>query len=120
MKLRTLIFLFFALAMTLTACRAVIPVSQIRPSSAPDISRLTLKNGTIVQFNEDYGWYNKQARTVEGVTKAGDHVEYHLNEIQRLEYVRFYSIAFAAIVATTAGAGAIYLLAKLLAVVSKG
>jgi hypothetical protein len=119
-KLRKLILLLFALATTLASCRTVIPVSQIRASTAPDISRLTLKNGTVVEFNEDFGWYNKQARTVEGVTKSSEHVEYHLNEIARVEYVRFYSIYFAAIVATTAGAAAIYLLAKLLAIVSKG
>jgi hypothetical protein len=116
-----LILLLFALAVTLSAsltgCRAVIPVSQIRPSSAPDISRVTLKNGMIVEFDRDFGWYNKQARTVEGNTKAGTHVEYNLTEIVRLEYVRFYSIVFAAAVATAVGAVAIYLLAKLFTVI---
>jgi len=114
---RKFLVLLFALAGLVASCRQVIPISQIRPSSAPDISRITLKNGTIIEFDQEFGWYNKQARTVEGATKTGDHVEYHISEIMRLEYVRVYSIIFAAAVATTVGAGAIYLLAKLLTII---
>jgi hypothetical protein len=114
-KLRTLIFLLFALATALTSCRMVIPAGEIRAGSAPDISRITLKNGSVVEFDQDFGWYNKKSRIVEGKTKTGDQVEYHISEIAKVEYVRVYSIFFAAGVATVAGGLAIYILARLFA-----
>lgn len=69
----------------------------------------------MVLFNEDFGWYDKRAHLVEGTTKSGEHVQYNVSEIARIENVRAYSIFFAAGVATVLGGTAIYVLARLLA-----
>lgn len=101
----------------LASCRTVSPVREIRPSWQPDISRVTLKNGTIVEFNDDFGWYNKQAGTIEGVTRDGKHEEFHLVEISKVETVRGYSIFFALAAAAGVLGAAIYIIAKLLTLV---
>jgi hypothetical protein len=99
------------------ACRTVISVKQVQSSSAPDISRVTLLNGSIVTFNDDFGWYNKQAGTIEGVTADSLHVEYHLTELLKVENVRAYSIIPAVIVAIAPLAASIYVLYRLLSLV---
>jgi hypothetical protein len=107
--------LFAVLAVMLVAgCRAVSPVREIQPSSAPNISRVMLKNGKVVVFNPDLGWYNKHAGTIEGITVDTQHVEYHLSEINKVETVREYSIVPAALVAAILLLSGIYLVAKLL------
>ncbi len=85
-------------AILFSGCRAIYPVRELRSSSAPDISRVMKKNGTVVVFNPDLGWYNKQAGTIEGVTVDSQHVEYHLSELAKVETVREYSIIPAAVV----------------------
>ncbi len=108
---------FFAVfaVMLVAGCRAVSPVREIQPSSAPNISRLMLKNGKVVVFNADLGWYNRHAGTIEGVTvDTPRHVEYHLSEINKVETVREYSIVPAALVAAILLLSGIYLVAKLL------
>ncbi len=101
-------------AILFAGCREVFPARDIHTSSAPDISRLVLKNGTVVVFNADFGWYNRQMGTIEGMTADSQHVEYHLIEINKVETVRGYSI-FAAVLAGAALIGTvIYLIANLL------
>jgi hypothetical protein len=95
-------------------CRTVVSVRQVQPSSAPDISRVTLLNGSITTFDDDLGWYNVQAGTIEGMTADSQHVEYHLSEILKVETVRAYSIIPAVAVAIAPLAVVIYLLYKLL------
>ena len=107
--------MFVSSAMLFTGCRAIYPVRELRPSSAPDISRVMLKNGKVTIFNADFGWYNKQAGTIEGVTAdSSQHVEYRLSEISKVETVREYSIFPAAVVAGIALWGALYLLGEIL------
>jgi hypothetical protein len=101
-------------AMLVAGCRAIYPVRELRPSSAPDVSRVMLKNGKVTIFNDDFGWYNRQAGTIEGVTDSNQHVEYHLSEISKVETVREYSIFPAALVAVIALWAGLYLLAKIL------
>ena len=111
---RFALLLIFALG-----CRSVIPVREIRTASAPDISRVTLKNGKVVTFNEDFGWYDKKAGVVEGTIKSIDgvpdsqHVAYHLMEINKVETVRGYAIFGAIGAALVIGAIAIYFLFRL-------
>ena len=100
-------------ALFCTGCRAIIPVREIRSSSAPDISRVELKNGKVTIFNADLGWYNKRAGTIEGITLDSQHVEYHLSELNKVETVREYSVVPAAVVGA-ALLGAVIWLASLL------
>ena len=73
-----------------------------------------LKNGKVTIFNDDFGWYNLRAGTIEGVTRDSQHVEYHLSEISKVETVREYSIFPAAFVAVVALWAGLYLLAEIL------
>jgi hypothetical protein len=102
-------------AMLVAGCRAIYTTRELRPSSAPDISRVMLKNGKVTIFNDDFGWYNRQAGTIEGVTRdSSQHVEYHLSEISKVETVREYSLFPAAFVAVVVLWAGLYLLAKIL------
>ena len=112
MRRTAIFFALVAIAVTFGSCRTVVPVRQIQSSSTPDISRVTLKNGSIITFNDDFGWYNKQAGTIEGVTADSQHVEYHLSEILKVETVRAYSVIPAVLVGLFPLAVAIYLLYK--------
>jgi len=106
--------LFSLLFLALAGCRSVIPVREIHTSSAPDISRVMLKNGTLVVFNADFGWYDKQQGIIEGVNVDSQHVSYHLSEVNKIELVRTYSIFFAAAAALVPLGLGIIILAKLL------
>ncbi len=75
-----------------------------------------LKNGTVITFNQDFGWFNQNAGTIEGITTDSQHVEYHLVELNKVETVRTYSIVAAIIAAGALLGFGIYLLAKLLAI----
>jgi hypothetical protein len=103
-----------ALLLFAVSCRTINPVRDITPVSAPDISRLMLLSGKVVEFNDDFGWYNKQAGTIEGVTRDSQQVVYHLSEIGKVETVRTYSIAIAVLTALVPLAVGVYLLARLL------
>jgi hypothetical protein len=108
---RNLIFLtiFF-----IAGCRSVIPARDLRSSSAPDISRIMLRKGdSVVIFNKDLGWYNKKAGIIEGVKLDSQHVEYHLNEISKVETVRNYSLIAAVYTGIAIIGAAIYLVAKI-------
>ncbi len=99
--------------MLFAGCRAIYPVRELQPSSAPDISRIMLKNGKVVVFNADFGWFNKQAGTIEGMTVDTQHVEYHLSELTKVETVREYSLIPAAFMLGVVLWGGLYLLAKI-------
>jgi hypothetical protein len=99
--------------MLFAGCRAIYPVRELQPSSAPDISRVMLKNGKVVVFNADFGWFNKQAGTIEGMTVDTQHVEYHLSELTKVETVREYSLIPAAFMLGVVLWGGLYLLAKI-------
>lgn len=110
-------FFFFSI-LIFAGCRSVIPVRDIRSSSAPDISRLVLKKGdSVVVFNKDFGWYNKQAEIVEGVTADSQHVSYPVASISKVETVRDYSLVAAVYVGGVIIGAAIYLISKLLTLV---
>jgi hypothetical protein len=98
-------------------CRTVAPIHDLRSSTAPDISRVMLKNGDVIVFNGDFGWYNQKGGTIEGMTIDSQHVEYHLTELSKVETVRTYSLAAAFLAAGVLLGFGIYLLAKLLAIV---
>ena len=101
----------------LASCRTVSPIIELHSSFAPDISRVMLKGGNVVEFNKDFGWYNQRAGTIEGITVDSQHVEYHLAQLSKVETVRGYSLV-AAVYAGIAVLGfAIYLIARLLALV---
>ena len=102
---------------SMSACRVATPIREIRPSWDPDISRITLKSGTIIEFDDNFGWYDKQAGIVEGTTRDQKHVTYHLIEISKVETVRGYSIFFAIATALAVFGVGIYLIAKLLTLV---
>jgi hypothetical protein len=97
-----------------SGCRAIYPVRELRTSSAPDISRVMMKNGKVIVFNADFGWYNKQAGIIEGTTVDSQHVEYHLSELSKVETVREYSLIPAAFVAGVVLLGVLYLVAEVL------
>lgn len=97
-------------------CRSIVPARDLHGASAPDISRVMLKNGTVITFNQDFGWFNQNAGTIEGITTDSQHVEYHLVELNKVETVRTYSIVAAIIAAGALLGFGIYLLAKLLAI----
>ena len=106
--------IFAAFATVLfSGCRAIYPVRELRPSSAPDISRVMMKNGTVVVFNPDLGWYNRQAGTIEGITVDSQHVEYHLSELAKVETVREYSLIPAAVVAGIVLFAGLWIVAKI-------
>ena len=111
MKCFALLIVLFAIS-----CRTVGPVRDIRPVSAADISRVTLLSGKVVEFDDDFGWYNKQAGIIEGMTRDSQQVVYHLSEISKVETVRSYSIAIAVVTAIVPLAVGVYLLAKILSV----
>jgi len=112
---RFAVLLLAAIAISGFGCRTVVPVRQVQPSSAADISRVTLLNGSITTFDDDLGWYNQQAGTIEGMTADSQHVEYHLSEILKVETVRAYSIIPAVAVAIAPLAVVIFVLYRLLA-----
>jgi len=107
------IFIVSASACSL-GCRTITPVRSIHTANAPDVSRLLLRNGSVVEFNKDFGWYNAQEGTVEGMTRDSQQAVYHLSEIQSVETVRSYELAFAVVAALAPLAAGIYLLAKVL------
>lgn len=76
-----------------------------------------LKNGKVIEFNKDFGWYNQTAGTIEGVTVDSQHVEYHLAEISKVETVRVYSVIPAIYSAVAILGFVIYVIARLLALV---
>jgi len=98
-------------------CRTVTPIRQIRPTWSPNIARLTLLNGTVVQFNNDYGWYDKQAGIIEGMSTDSQHLTYHLAEVSRVETVRSYELALAVFAALIPIALGLYILMKLVSLV---
>ena len=98
----------------IAGCREVFPAHDLHPSFSPDISRLVLKTGEIVTFNQDFGWYNKRAGTIEGMTDSNVHVEYHLAEINKVETVRGYSLVPAIVVAGMIIGAGIWIIEKLL------
>ena len=106
--------IFASSAMLFSGCRAIYPVRELHSSSAPDISRVMLKNGKVVSFNPDFGWYNKQAGTIEGMTADTQHVEFHLSELAKVETVREYSLIPAAFVTGIVLLAGIWLVAKIL------
>ena len=110
-------FTILLLILLATGCRSVTPVREMRPTWAPNISRLMLMNGKVVQFNDDFGWYDKKVGIIEGVTADSQHVNYHLPEIARVETVRSYEVVFAVITGLIPLGLGIYLLAKLLQLV---
>lgn len=116
-KQRKLGILTVLLVLLLGSCRTVTPIREIRPAWDPDISRITLKNGTIIEFDENFGWYDKQAGIIEGTTRDHQHASYHLIEIGKVETVRGYSIFFAIATALAVFGVGIYLIAKLLTLV---
>ena len=116
-RLSAVVICHLSFVILLAGCRTVTPIREIRPSWDPDISRITLKNGTILEFDDNFGWYDKQAGIVEGTTRDHQHVAYHLSEISKVETVRAYSIFFAIATALAIFGLGIYLLAKLLTLV---
>ena len=76
----------------LAGCPTVTPVREIHSATTPDISRVMLKSGTVITFNQDFGWFNQKAGTIEGVTTDSLHVEYHLVELKQVETVGTYSL----------------------------
>jgi hypothetical protein len=102
------------LSILFAGCRSITPARELRPSSAPDISRVMMKNGKVVIFNADFGWYNRQAGTIEGITVDTQHVEYHLSELTKVETVREYSLIPAAVLAGIVLLAGVYLVAKIL------
>ncbi|MDP4199502.1 MAG: hypothetical protein Q8922_03015 [Bacteroidota bacterium] len=116
-KQRNLRILTALLVLIVCSCRTVSPVREIRTAWEPDISRITLKNGTIIEFDENFGWYDKQGGIVEGMTRNHEHIQYHLIEIAKVETVRSYSIFFAIASAAAVFALGIYLVYKLLTLV---
>lgn len=98
-------------------CRTVSPVKDIQSASEPNISRVMLKNGNVITFNRDFGWFDKQAGTVEGETTDSQHVEYHLSELSKVEIVRAYSIIPAILAGGVILGVGIYLMSRLLALV---
>ena len=106
---------FIFVILLLAGCRSVIPARDLRSSSAPDISRIMLRKGdSVVVFNKDFGWYDKKAGIVEGVTLDSQHVAYPVASISKLETVRDYSIIPAILTASVIIGAALYLIAKLL------
>jgi hypothetical protein len=103
-----IIFLLFA------GCRSVIPARELRPDSSPDIARLVLKKGdSVIVFNSNFGWYNKRAGLIEGMTPDSLRVEYLLTEINKVETVRNYSVIAAVYTGIAVIGAAIYVIAKL-------
>lgn len=96
-------------------CRTVAPVSQLQSSMEPNISRVMLKNGNVVVFNRDFGWYNKHAATVDGTTTDSQHVEYHVSELSKVETVRAYALIPLVITGGMLLGVGIYVMAKILA-----
>jgi hypothetical protein len=105
------------LLLLVVGCRTVSPIHDLRSSTAPDISRVMLKNGNVIEFNRDFGWFNEKAGTIEGVTADSQHVEYHLVELSKVETVRAYSLIAAVLAAGALLGFGIFLLAKLLTIV---
>ncbi len=102
------------LLLIVAGCRTVSPVRELETSTVPDISRLILRDGKVIAFNRDFGWYNKQEGTIEGVDTAGQHVVYHLAEVNKVETVRAYAIIPLVLTVGIAIAVGVYLIAKLL------
>ena len=116
MRRSAALFALLTIAIAFGSCRTVVPVRQIQAASQPDISRVTLRNGDIVTFNDDFGWYNKKEGIVEGVTADSQHVQYHLSELLKVETVRAYSLIPAVAVALLPLGIAIYLLYKVFSI----
>jgi len=108
---------FAIIILLLAGCRTVSPIRELHPAFSPDISRVMLKSGTVVLFNKDFGWYNQQAGTIEGITADSQHVEYHLTQLSKVETVRTYSIVPAIYTAGAILGFVIYVIAHLLALI---
>ncbi len=102
------------LLILVAGCRSVEPVRDIRPAWSPNISRLMLLSGKVVQFDADLGWYDKKAGIIEGMTSDSQHVTLHLAEIGRIETVRSYEVVIAVLTGLIPLGLGIYILAKLL------
>ena len=72
------------------------------------------KGDSVVVFNRNFGWYDKRAGIIEGVTIDTQHVEYRLSEIIKVETVRNYAVIPAIIACGMVLGAALYLVAKLL------
>jgi len=106
--------LFFLIIIFIAGCRSVIPARELRSSSAPDISRIVLRKGdSVVVFNNDFGWYDRKAGIVEGVTLDSQHVAYRIGEINKVETVRNYSFIAAIFAGGAILFGLLYLVAKI-------
>ncbi len=102
------------LILVFAGCRTVTPIRNLDPASEPNISRVMLKDGNVVTFDINFGWYDKQAGTIEGMTTDSQHVEYHLSELSKVETVRAYSILPAIITGGVVLGLGIYILSRLL------
>ncbi len=111
------VILFAAVIIFIAGCREVYSVRELHSSFSPDISRVILKDGKIVTFNPDLGWYNRKAGTIEGITTDSIHVEYHLVEINKVEVVRGYSLIAALFVGGIILGAGIWLIEKLFTVI---
>jgi hypothetical protein len=98
-----------------SGCRSVIPAHDLLGSSAPNISRIMLKKGdSVIVFNRDFGWYNKRAGLIEGISLDSQHVECRLSDIRNIETVRNYSLIPAIFAGVAVVGTVLYLMAKLL------
>lgn len=78
----------------LGSCRRVQNVSELHTATAPHVSRMFLKNGSQVQFDEDLGWFDARDSSIEGMTADSQHVQMSIHDLDRVETVREYSIVF--------------------------
>ncbi len=77
-------FLSFCLASCSSPSHWVLPY-ELRPSPDPNIQKVELTGGPVLEFNHALGWYDAQNKIIEGVTILGSRETIPLSQVQRVE-----------------------------------
>ena len=80
--------ILFFLTVSLASCSTPphwITREELQPAPDPNIEKIELVDGPLVEFNHALGWYDAEKSTIEGVTITGWHDTIYLARVQRVE-----------------------------------
>ena len=86
---------------------ALVPPEGLRPSSSPNIEQLELKNGQLIVFNSDLGWYDAEHAYIEGVDMLGARDTIPLSQVKQAQIPDVHTNPFLNILLTVLAIGVV-------------
>lgn len=87
-----LYFLLFLLSSFIVSCSDPphwVTREELKPVQDPNIQKLELVDGSVVEFNHSLGWYDIERAYIEGISVLGLHDTVPLALVQRAELTGF-------------------------------